>query len=266
MDWSAWWAAHGETVWASLAAIVITAVISFIFYRKAEKPKRLGWEVMSKSRIINASRNQRANLKVVYKDQEVASPNIVVLRIGSVGKGAIRASDLPEPIKLELHDTKLLATEIVATSNPYVKADLRVSPDDPNLVELEPALFNSDQWLEVQLVTDGALSDPLVRAQVADGEVVEIVTKDDSTELMKSSTSVIVMTAVIIVAGDFLLGQPAPSTILSWAIWVLGLLTFAGYIVFIALTIRRSRRGKYRWVDSTESLASALPTRLAKKG
>jgi hypothetical protein len=142
----------------------------------------------------------------------------------------------------------------------------KTHPDDANVVELEPALFNKGQWLEVQLVTDGALSGPLVHAQVADGEVVQIVTKDDSAELMKSSTSVIVMTAVIIVASNFLLGQPAPSTILSWAIWVLGLLTFAGYIVFIALTIRRSRRGKYRWVDSTESLASALRTRLAKKG
>jgi hypothetical protein len=250
MDWNAWWDAHGETVWASLAAIVITAVISFIFYRKAEKPKRLGWEVRSKSRIINASGNQRANLNVVYRDQEVASPNIIVVRVGNVGKRAIPRADIPEPIKITLSDAKLLATEIVETSNPDIKASLGVSASDQNVIELEPELFNKGEWLEIQLVTDGRLDDPAIHARVADGEVVEVLSKDNPAEKMRSSSSSILlisMTSVIIVLGGWLFASPTPSR--SGPIMALGIGTVIGYITLIALTIRGWRRRRYRWAD-----------------
>jgi len=249
MDWSAWWVAHGETAWASIISIIVTAAFGYLFYRRAEKPKRLGWGIMSKSRIINAGDNERANLNVVYKNQEVANPNIVVLRVGNLGKSAILRSDLPEPIRIMLHDTKLVATEIVARSNPDVKASLDTSADDPNVVELDPELFNKGESLEVQLVTDGELSDPTVHARVADGEVVEVVPKNDFNEHMNSNSAWIGVTAKVVLVINLFLELLGTSKTFQWATLVLGAILVIGYIIIIARIVKDWRRRKYRWAD-----------------
>jgi hypothetical protein len=210
------WLAYGSQLIFLLIGALIGWFGNWFFYWRAEKPKLLGWEVMSKSRIISEWSNRRPNLKLVYEDQEVANPNIVVLRLGTVGKKSIPASDVSEPIKITLKNTKLLAAEIVDSSNPDVKARLSVSADDPNVVEVEPQLFLKDEWLEVRLITDGALSDPVVHARVVDGEVVEVLSKDDSAEMAKSNAIFISMTATIIVGGEFLFGPSAPPT--TWPI------------------------------------------------
>jgi hypothetical protein len=249
VDWTAWWAAHGETTWASIVSIIVTAVFGYIFYRRAEKPKRLGWGIMSKSRIINAGANERANLNVVYKNHEVANPNILVLRVGNIGKSAIPRSDLPEPIRIILHDAKLLATEVMSASNPAVKATLDISANDPNVVELEPELFNKGESLEVQLVTDGELSDPVVQARVADGEVVQVLPKNDFSEHMNSSAAWIGVTAILILVTNLFLQLLGTSKTFQWASLVIGGMLAIGYVVIIARVVKDWRRRKYRWID-----------------
>jgi hypothetical protein len=41
MDWAAWWADHGEAVINLIVGAVIGGTINWVFFRRAEKPKRL---------------------------------------------------------------------------------------------------------------------------------------------------------------------------------------------------------------------------------
>jgi hypothetical protein len=256
MDWSAWWAAHSETVWASIISIIATVVFGYIFYWWAEKPKRLGWEVMARVRIINAWGNQRANLNVVYRGRDVESPNILVLRIGNVGKSAIRTLDLPEPITITLHPAELLATKIVGSSHPDIDANLHVSPSDPNVIELEPELFNKGEWIEIQIVTDGSLSDPIVHARIADGEVVNVVTRNAPPNPGKLLAAYIAASIAAVVLG-FVFAEAfswqSPPSPRQWVIWALATIGVIGYIVYIIITIKNWRRHRYQWAGYTDS-------------
>jgi hypothetical protein len=54
VDWAAWWSAHWEFVLGIVIGGAVGALINWIFYRKAEKPKKLVWDVKSANRIIHA--------------------------------------------------------------------------------------------------------------------------------------------------------------------------------------------------------------------
>lgn len=47
MDWAAWWIAHDEAVITLIIGALIGALVNWFFFSRAEKPKRLRWEVMS---------------------------------------------------------------------------------------------------------------------------------------------------------------------------------------------------------------------------
>jgi uncharacterized membrane protein YgdD (TMEM256/DUF423 family) len=82
-----------------------------------------------------------------------------------------------------------------------------------------------------------------------DGEVVEVLTKDLPAGIMTSNATFILMSAATILAANIVFGQPASSTTWQWLILAVGIVGFAGYITFIALTIRQWRRRRFRWVS-----------------
>lgn len=167
MDWAAWWAEHWEFVLGIVIGGALGALINWIFYRKAEKPKRLAWEVMSANRIIHAEPNQRKRLKVVYEDQDVESPNIIVLRIGNGGKKEIVADDFPEPIWVDFGEAKIIGIDTSARSNEKVAGKIVLDPSNFGRFGFTPRLFNRDEWIEFQFVTDGPLVTPKLYARYA---------------------------------------------------------------------------------------------------
>jgi hypothetical protein len=255
------WQDYGSELVFLVIGLVVGTLVNWYFYRRAEKPKRLGWEVMSKSRIINAWGNQRANLNVVYRGQDVENPNILVLRIGNVGKSAIRTLDLPEPITITLHSAELLATKIVASSHPDIDANLHVSPSHPNVIELKSELFNKGEWIEIQIVTDGSLSDPIVHARIADGEVVNVVTRNAPLNPGKLLAAYIAAYIAAVGLG-FVFAEAfswqSPPSLWQWVIWALATIGVIGYIVYIVITIKNWRRHRYQWPGYIDPIFSAV--------
>jgi hypothetical protein len=88
MDWAAWWAAHGEAAIALIVGAVIGAFANWISYRKAEKPKRLGWEVMSMNPIIEAGAGDRG--RSPSSGGNGGDPKLMICTPPSDPKGATR--------------------------------------------------------------------------------------------------------------------------------------------------------------------------------
>jgi hypothetical protein len=103
---SEWWTANGELVLGIVLGGIVGVVIQWYFHRRAEKPKRLGWELVSSNRIISASEYQRKNLLVTYMGREVENPHVLCLRIVNTGKQEVRASDFIEPISFDFGHTE----------------------------------------------------------------------------------------------------------------------------------------------------------------
>jgi hypothetical protein len=172
MDWATFWSRHSETVWASLVAIIITLVITWAFYRKAEKPKQLSWQVITANRLIRATGKDRERLKVVYKNEEdrereVNNPNILVLWIGNTGRKPITKSDFENDISIQFNQSELLSAEVGSVRDDAIAPNIEIDRDHPNVVWLKPLLLKPREWLELQFLTDGSLQYPTIKARFA---------------------------------------------------------------------------------------------------
>jgi hypothetical protein len=196
VDWTLFWEQHSETVWATLAAIVVTLVITWIFYRKAEKPKRLGYAVISKNEIIRAGDDERENLQVVYAGAEVKSPNITVVRIGNVGKQAIVDDDFRgDPVKIDFGDAIILSTTLTNQQNSGVSIH-GMELSEESAVGVTPVFLNSGEWFDLRFVTDGDLVNPKVTARFI-GETTSIMSARDMLRRRRRPASVILATVFI---------------------------------------------------------------------
>jgi hypothetical protein len=113
------WERHGETVWASIAAVIITLVIGFIFYWLTVRPKRFGGDVLAQNPIISAPHEARGSLEVFFKTEEddkgeekrekLESPNLIVVRRGNPGRQNILPTEFDKPISIGFGEARLLS-------------------------------------------------------------------------------------------------------------------------------------------------------------
>lgn len=105
----------------------ILAVLGLItglwFYLLSRKPKRFGYQVISKTRIL-AHQSRALPLQVVYEGREVSSPNIIVLRVGNTGKAEILAQDYDGPVKVEFSSSQILSSTVSGQSDDAIIVDV----------------------------------------------------------------------------------------------------------------------------------------------
>ena len=162
-----WFDDHGEAVITLIVGALLGMLANWFFYRRAEKPKQLGWELVSGNRIISATEDQRKRLTVAYDGHNVENPYVLVLRIANAGKQEISASDFPEPILIDFGETRVLTIETIGKHNPKVTGSFTVETSKPNLAQFTPQLLNRDEWVEFQFVTDGDPGSPTISARFA---------------------------------------------------------------------------------------------------
>jgi hypothetical protein len=148
---------------------IVGLLTGFVFYWISRKPKRFGWHLVSKTEILS-SKGRALPLKVVYDGEDVFSPNIIVLRIGNVGKAEIRPADYDGAVRIEFAKGRLLAFDISEKLNPQINVEL--VQDTPSSVAVSPSLLNAGEWVNLQFVTDVPLrhqrctpGSPVSRAQ-----------------------------------------------------------------------------------------------------
>jgi hypothetical protein len=134
VDWAAWWIAHGEAVITLIVGAVIGGIINWVFFRRAEKPKRLSWEVMSRNRLISADAEERGRLEVLHDGDPVDEPNIIIVRLGNTGKREILEADFPYPIRLDFDAARVLTIQSMGGSDPGMSLAWRKDPNDASIM------------------------------------------------------------------------------------------------------------------------------------
>jgi hypothetical protein len=170
---STFWELHGETVWASIAAVFITAIVGWAFYWLTVRPKRFSWEIMSINPIIRAPDSARKSLQVLYDGDKKDSPNVVLMRFGNTGRKSIRPTDFDGPIRLTFDQPTLLST-----STPDVEYGFSYDlVEDMQGVQITPRLIKKGEYIDVQFITDGPLEPPQVDLRF-DGKAQPIAVSD----------------------------------------------------------------------------------------
>jgi hypothetical protein len=224
------WQEYQQTVIDIIVGFVLGALTNWFFYRRAEKPKKLGWTPNSRNLIISAAANQRQHLSVVYRGQSVENPYVLELSILNVGKQEIRETDFTEPISIDFGDTKLLAHDIIRRSSPKLTGRFHVETSKPNLVQFTPELLNPDEWMEFQFVTEGGSGWPRIDTRFA-GQAIPIFNvyeqRNRSEWWMRIAIGVpatilfVSMLAIIIFGESSVTSGPLRYPFLIAAVWVL---------------------------------------------
>ncbi|MCT9868726.1 hypothetical protein [Paenarthrobacter aurescens] len=139
-------------------------VTGFIFYWLSRRPKRFGWQVISKTEIVSF-KGRSLPLQVVYGGEEVYSPNLIVLRLGNAGKAEIRPDDYDGPVRVDFSKGRMLACDVSRKLNE--KIEVEVTRDTPMSVTVAPSLLNAGEWVDLHFITDGPVETPAVSARIA---------------------------------------------------------------------------------------------------
>jgi hypothetical protein len=196
VDWGAWWGEHGELVLGIVVGGIISAIVSWIYYRKAEKPKRLAYEIRSNSRMISTGRDERKNLQVIHNGARVKNPNLTIVRVANIGKQDIVAEDFRNsPIKIRFDSSLVLTVTPSDQQNPRITGQLAEVPGS-NAVGVMPDHLKSNEWFDVRIVSDGDPIEPKIEARVV-GETHPIMATD---VVLRQRRSIVTTTISAIIA------------------------------------------------------------------
>jgi hypothetical protein len=255
VDWGAWWGEHGELVLGIFVGGIISAIVSWIYYRKAEKPKRLAYEIRSNSRMISTDRDERQNLQVIYNGARVKNPNLTVVRVANIGKQDIVAEDFRNsPIKIRFDSSLVLSATPSDQQNPRITGQLAEIPGS-NAVGVMPDHLKSNEWFDIRIVTDGDPIEPEIEARVV-GETHPVM----ATDVVLRQRRSIVTTTISAVIAAFAIGYIADGVLrgnsealfsrLDALLAIVALLTAVATIV-----LRRGSAVRMNWAKKETPMA-----------
>jgi hypothetical protein len=109
------------------------------------------------------------DLRVIYKDQSIDDPYLLVVRLINTGNKDILEEHFAHPVKIELGaPAKVISPEIAKT----IPDDMDPPPQvekQGNTVLLAPMLFNRGDWIAISILTDGEPGERRVITRIAGG-------------------------------------------------------------------------------------------------
>jgi hypothetical protein len=198
-------------------------ITGFIFYWLSLRPKRFGWQVMSQTPILSA-KSGHLPLKVVYDGKDVSSPIISQVKLGNTGKIELKSDDFDGPVKISFVKSDILQVLISGRSSDDINP--AISEHTSKSISFTPSLLNPGEWIEYQLITDGALEVPTVRARVAGQGASAIHDRAEFTtrrQIAGVSTlfggMILAVVLILVVQGEAKSWVPA----VGWAIAIIGM-------------------------------------------
>lgn len=165
--------------WVGFAGLIIgvsALITGFLFYWWSRRPKRLGWQFMSQTRLPSVGTSGSLAKLVLADGQEVERPNLSVIRVGNTGKAEIPADAFDGPIRVSFNRSKLIGVALYDRLGLGIRAEIT---QIDNTATFTPSLLNKGEWFEVQFLTDGDAEVPQLVARVAghDTETADVAEK-----------------------------------------------------------------------------------------
>lgn len=120
---------------------------------------------MSQTSILS-NQSGHLPLKVVFDGKDVSSPFITHVRLGNTGKIELKADDFDGPIRISFNSSVILQVRLSGRSSTAINPTVLKDASSKS-ISFTPTLLNAGEWIEYQLITDGALETPHVHARVA---------------------------------------------------------------------------------------------------
>jgi hypothetical protein len=228
-------------------------MINWYFVWRSEDPKRLAYEVLNKSRLVNGIYSAYA----LSAGHRLKDPNVTLIRIGNVGRQPIVAEDFRGiPIRISFKPARILARRHTDNQNPDIS--LIWSTDiGSTYASVTPELLNPREWFELQFRTDGSIVEPKISARLT-GETHKI---SDVRNIERRSSRVLSILAVTLLFGSILGGWNPfgdgtnPNTVRE----LVGALCIGALLVSWAISMVRSQRGIWKKSETEAEERSALP-------
>jgi hypothetical protein len=170
VELSTWWAVYGQLVISLLLGGVLSALINWYFVWLVEKPKRLAYEVLSRSRIMSDRRYSLPPLSVLHK---LRNPNVTLIRIGNAGKQPIVSEDFRgSHIEISFEPAGIVSRNHTNSQNSGISLDW-TADNGQRYTGVTPDLLNPGEWFELQFLTSGDPAEPKISARLA-GQTHEI--------------------------------------------------------------------------------------------
>jgi len=189
---------------------------------------------------MSEAQRGRTPIKVVYGEQNVKNPNIIVLRIANAGRREIRVDDFDQPITVQFKDSRLLALDVIGQSSAGMTISFKVDTGHPNRVLLNPMLLNAGEWIDLQFLTDGAIEEPSVTARIVGqtGEPFDVTAASwQGSDVMRRETAV--LTLAILGIGGIIAATSPPE---KWLVGLIVLGTIYPFTMFTLIMANRSAR------------------------
>jgi hypothetical protein len=153
-----------DPVWQFVAAVVgvIALIFTVYIYMIGRPVKHLQVQILSNSPLISVNTDIASQIQILYKDKQVQTLSLILLRFRNVGNEPIRESDYSEPIRILLSPNAEVGEVTVQETkpegiglNPVVRANNRIeiarvllNPGDQAVLKV--LALNNDGTLKVE--------------------------------------------------------------------------------------------------------------------
>jgi len=138
----------------TLLAFIVGSGLTIYFFRRGEKVKKLGYEVITDSPLFDISDQIGQDITIQYKGQTVESLAIVIIEIKNSGNIPIKPEDFNKPLCINVGDSNKIFDSAIIDRNPEdIDAVVSVNGNG-NAVEIEPLLLNEQDSILLKIVSD----------------------------------------------------------------------------------------------------------------
>ncbi len=141
---------------------VLGLILAFVIPWWMRAPIKPAWQLRTQMAILSAGVHGKA-VTITNVNGHVADyPQLSIIRFGNRGKGELKAADYDGPVKIDFKNRIVGA----AIHDPLeVGTRYELSYKDMELT-FKPFLLRKDEWLELQVITDGGQDTPALTARL----------------------------------------------------------------------------------------------------
>ncbi len=146
MDWMR------DGVWQFVGVLLslVALATTYLIYRRQTTIKRLGFGVLSQTRLLTVRMDARHRIKILYDGHEVSEPTMLLVRIVNIGNVPILTEDFDRAFRVVVDEMAIILSAEVAHQQP---SDLDASINIlASQIELDPLLLNPRDSVDIKIL------------------------------------------------------------------------------------------------------------------